>query len=42
MWLINYVTSWKVMGSGPDEVNDFFSVYLILPSALGHGLYSDF
>jgi hypothetical protein len=27
-------------GSGPDEENEFFSVYLILPGALGSGVYS--
>jgi hypothetical protein len=25
----------------PDEVNDFFSIYLILSAALGPGIYSD-
>jgi hypothetical protein len=30
----------KVAGSRPDEVNDFLSSYLILPVALGHGVYS--
>jgi hypothetical protein len=33
-------TSWKVAGSRPDEVNYFFSIYLILPAALGPGVYS--
>jgi hypothetical protein len=29
------------MGSRPDEVNDFFfSIFLILPAALGPGVYS--
>jgi hypothetical protein len=23
-WLTQYVTSWKVIGSRPDEVNDFY------------------
>jgi hypothetical protein len=32
--------SWKVAGSRPDEVNGFFSIYLILPAALGPGVYS--
>jgi hypothetical protein len=27
-----YATSWKVVGSSPDEVDFFFSVYLILPA----------
>jgi hypothetical protein len=26
--------------SRPDEVNEFFSIYLILPAALGAGVYS--
>jgi hypothetical protein len=29
-----------VAGSRPDEVNDFLSIYLILPAALGPGVYS--
>jgi hypothetical protein len=28
------------MGSRPNEVNAFFSIYLILPAALGAGVYS--
>jgi hypothetical protein len=35
-----YATSRKVAGSRPVEVNEFFSVYLILPAALGPGVYS--
>jgi hypothetical protein len=36
-----YATSWKVAGSIPDEVNQFFfPIYLILPAALGPGVYS--
>jgi hypothetical protein len=27
-------------GSRPDGVNEFFSIYLILPAALGPGVYS--
>jgi hypothetical protein len=38
-WLICYTTSRKVSGSRPDEVNEFFSIYLILPAALGPGAY---
>jgi hypothetical protein len=38
--LRHYVTSRKVTGSRPDEVNDFFSIYLIVPAALGPGVYS--
>jgi hypothetical protein len=34
-----YVTNQKVAGSRPDEVNDFYH-YLILPVALGPGVYS--
>jgi hypothetical protein len=30
----------KVVGSRPDEVNTFFSVYLIFPAALGCEAYS--
>jgi hypothetical protein len=33
-------TSWEVAVSRPDEVNDFFSIYLILPAALGPGVFS--
>jgi hypothetical protein len=35
-----YVTNRKVSGSRPDEVNDFLSSYLIIPVALGPGVYS--
>jgi hypothetical protein len=35
-------TSRKVAGSRPDEVNERFSIYLILPAALGPGVYSTF
>jgi hypothetical protein len=28
------------VGLRPDEVNEFFSMYLILPAALGPGIYS--
>jgi hypothetical protein len=38
--LRNYATSRKLPGSRPDEVNGFFSIYLILPAALGSGVYS--
>jgi hypothetical protein len=37
-WLRHYTTRWKVV-SRPDEVN-FFSIYLILPTTLGPGVYS--
>jgi hypothetical protein len=30
----------KVAGSRPEEVNTFFLIYLILPAALGPGVYS--
>jgi hypothetical protein len=32
--------SLKVTGSRPDEVNEFFSIYLILLAALGPGVYA--
>jgi hypothetical protein len=35
----NYGTSWKNAGSSPDEDIEFFSIYLILPAALGPGVY---
>jgi hypothetical protein len=38
--LRHYATSWKVVGSRPDEVNDLFSIYVILPAALGPGIHS--
>jgi hypothetical protein len=37
----NSFTGRKVVGSSPDEVIVFFfSIYLILPAALGPGVYS--
>jgi hypothetical protein len=33
-------TSWKIAGSRPHEGNELFSIYLILPAALGLGVYS--
>jgi hypothetical protein len=33
-WLRHYATNQKVEGSNPDEVNEFFSIYLILPAEL--------
>jgi hypothetical protein len=30
----HYATGRKVTGSRPDKVNNFFSIYLILPTAL--------
>jgi hypothetical protein len=38
--VMRYATSRKVAGSRPDEVNEFFSIYLILPAALGPGVHS--
>jgi hypothetical protein len=38
--LIGYSCSQKAAGSRPDEVNEFFSIYLILPTALVTGVYS--
>jgi hypothetical protein len=37
---MHYATSRKVAGSRPNEVNDFFEIYLILPAALGPGVSS--
>jgi hypothetical protein len=37
-WLRHYATNRKVAGSMSDEVN--FKIYLILPAALGPGVYS--
>jgi hypothetical protein len=39
-WLRHYATSLKFAGPRPEEVNVFFSIYLILPAALGPGVYS--
>jgi hypothetical protein len=36
----HYATSRKVASSRLDEMNEFFSIYLILPAALGPGVYS--
>jgi hypothetical protein len=33
--LRHYAISQKIAGSRPDEVNKFFSIYLILPATLG-------
>jgi hypothetical protein len=33
----HYATSWKVTDSRPSEVIEFFSLYLLLPAALGRG-----
>jgi hypothetical protein len=38
--LRHYATSQKVAGLGSLEVNAFFPIYLILPAALGPGVYS--
>jgi hypothetical protein len=40
LWLGGYAACWKVTGSRPDEVIEFFSVPLILPATLGPGVYS--
>jgi hypothetical protein len=40
LWLRHYATSRKVAGSRPDEVNAFFSIYIILLAALDPGIYS--
>jgi hypothetical protein len=38
--LSHYATSWKLAGSSPEEVIEFVSIYIILPAALGPGVYS--
>jgi hypothetical protein len=38
--LRHYATSRKVAGQRPDKVNKFFSIYLIIPTALGPEIYS--
>jgi hypothetical protein len=40
LWLGHYATSQKVASSRPDEVNEHFSISLILPAALIPGVYS--
>jgi hypothetical protein len=37
---MHYATSRKVAVSKPDEMNTFFSIYLIFLAALGSGIYS--
>jgi hypothetical protein len=39
-YLRHYATSRKIAASRPDEVNEFVSIYLILPAALGPGVHS--
>jgi hypothetical protein len=34
------ITSRKVTGSSPDDASDFFSIDVILPAAVGHGVCS--
>jgi hypothetical protein len=41
-WLRHHATSWKVVGLRPDKVKELFSIYLVLPAALGPGIYSAF
>jgi hypothetical protein len=36
----HYATIKKVAGSRPVEMNEFFKIYLILPTALGTGVHS--
>jgi hypothetical protein len=38
--LKHYATGQKVVSLRPREVNEFFSVYLILPATLVPGVYS--
>jgi hypothetical protein len=44
IWLLsksrNYATRRNVLGSRPDEGNEFSPIYLILPAALGPGVHS--
>jgi hypothetical protein len=40
-WLRHYATGRKVKGSIPDEVIEFFSIYIILPASLDSEVYSD-
>jgi hypothetical protein len=35
-----YAKSWKFASSSPDEVIEFFLVYLILSAAIGPGVHS--
>jgi hypothetical protein len=35
-----YTTSRKVAGERPEEVNEFFPIYLMFPAAKGPGVYS--
>jgi hypothetical protein len=35
-----YARRWKIAGSSPDKVIEFFSVYPILPATLGPGFHS--
>jgi hypothetical protein len=37
---MHYDTNRKVADSRLDELNEFFSIYLILPATLGPGVYS--
>jgi hypothetical protein len=37
---MHYATSRKVAGSRPDEVNEIFTIHLILPATLGPAVYS--
>jgi hypothetical protein len=40
VFLRHNATSLNVDGSIPDEENEFFSFYVILPATLGYGIYS--
>jgi hypothetical protein len=40
LWLRHYATSQWVAGLRPDEVNEFYSVYLILPAEVDPGVHS--
>jgi hypothetical protein len=39
-WLKHSATSRKIVGSRPDEINELFSIYLILSAAQGPGVHS--
>jgi hypothetical protein len=40
LWERHYAEDQKVADSRPDEVKEFFAIYLMLPAALGPGVFS--
>jgi hypothetical protein len=36
----DYIMTLQIGARDTREVNEFFSIYLILPAAVGHGVYS--